>query len=454
MSTLRTNEIKMLDDRGFSNFTFDSVADMQAASQLEVGQKVRTLGYYEPGDGGGNDYEIVAAGTGTGDGGSIIHLDDGVHQARGLFPKGHVWIEQFGANSDVDARPGVQSAVDFKESVGGGFVFAGGGTFEMSALGGQCISIPSGIYLFGSGRNITVFKRSAGAEGHVFNSDNKEDTGYSRITIDGNKEADTQGSLDGFHGIRHSGINGLTIDDVDVRNCIYYGLGLQGSSVSENVRVSRFRAINNGGWSNSGTGMGDGVDIKGSRNVQFSKCTAAGNVQKGFDIRCDGLQMSDCISEDNGGDGFTIRGIADFFGTEIVVDAELNNCTSRNNKASGNGFVVATFGTLSRRGDVIYTGCRAYNNEGHGFRANDNEAAISHSACHSKRNDQSGMRYADTDDVTVSGGQLFDNGGHGFDNGVNDRRHTVVGVAARGNALDQIRAPAGSLALHANNNTN
>ena len=65
MSTVRTNEIKMLDDRGAGSFTFDSVADLQAANQLTVGQKVRTLGYYAPGDGGGNDYEIVAAGTGS-----------------------------------------------------------------------------------------------------------------------------------------------------------------------------------------------------------------------------------------------------------------------------------------------------------------------------------------------------------------------------------------------------
>lgn len=44
--------------------TFDSVAAMKAAPNLKVGMKARTLGYYAAGDGGGCDYEIVAAGTG------------------------------------------------------------------------------------------------------------------------------------------------------------------------------------------------------------------------------------------------------------------------------------------------------------------------------------------------------------------------------------------------------
>ncbi len=60
-----------LDQRGP---VFDTVADMEAAPDITVGIKCRTLGYSAIGDGGGNDYEIVAAGTGTDDGGSFINL--------------------------------------------------------------------------------------------------------------------------------------------------------------------------------------------------------------------------------------------------------------------------------------------------------------------------------------------------------------------------------------------
>ncbi len=53
---------------------FDSVSDMVAAGGLTIGQYVQTLGYERPGDGGAATYEIVAAATGTDDGGSYIDL--------------------------------------------------------------------------------------------------------------------------------------------------------------------------------------------------------------------------------------------------------------------------------------------------------------------------------------------------------------------------------------------
>ena len=80
--------------------TFDSVADMVAATGLSIGDKVQTLGYYSAGDGGGNIYEIVAAGTGTADGGSFIDLTGISGQAKGLFVEGIISAKQFGAVLD------------------------------------------------------------------------------------------------------------------------------------------------------------------------------------------------------------------------------------------------------------------------------------------------------------------------------------------------------------------
>lgn len=76
---------------------FASVADMVADTKLSIGDKVRTLGYYTPGDGGANDYEIVAAGTGVHDGGSYIDLAGSGLQAKGLFPGGASNSLQYGA---------------------------------------------------------------------------------------------------------------------------------------------------------------------------------------------------------------------------------------------------------------------------------------------------------------------------------------------------------------------
>lgn len=77
---------------------FNVVADMLAATNLNVGDIVQTAGYTAKGDGGDNQYEIVAAATGTDDGGSFIDLDP--HQAKGLFPLGSISVRQFGAVLD------------------------------------------------------------------------------------------------------------------------------------------------------------------------------------------------------------------------------------------------------------------------------------------------------------------------------------------------------------------
>lgn len=78
------------------SFVFNSVAEMVSSEKLKIGQSVKTLGYHSLGDGGGNDYEIVAAGTGTDDGGSYIDLSGSGLQAKGLFIKENVSIKQFG----------------------------------------------------------------------------------------------------------------------------------------------------------------------------------------------------------------------------------------------------------------------------------------------------------------------------------------------------------------------
>lgn len=73
------------------------VANMMADTSLSIGDIVRTTGYTTNGDGGDNTYEIVAASTGTDDGGSFIDL--GTFQAKGLFPGGIIHVNQFGADS-------------------------------------------------------------------------------------------------------------------------------------------------------------------------------------------------------------------------------------------------------------------------------------------------------------------------------------------------------------------
>jgi len=111
---------------------FESVADMKADATLIVGQKCRTLGYYSVGDGGGNDYEIVAAATGTDDGGSYIDLSGSGFQAKGLFGS-VVNVKQFGAKGDGIADDTVTISNAFA-----------------SIQSNVIVKIPPGIYLASS----------------------------------------------------------------------------------------------------------------------------------------------------------------------------------------------------------------------------------------------------------------------------------------------------------------
>jgi len=96
---------------------FNTVADMVAATWLQVGMVCKTLGYKTIGDGGGNEYEIVAAATGTHDGGSYIDL--ATHQAKGLFPNGEYAVEQWGAVGDktADDTTSIQACYDYVDTV-------------------------------------------------------------------------------------------------------------------------------------------------------------------------------------------------------------------------------------------------------------------------------------------------------------------------------------------------
>lgn len=140
------NAIQIADDVDFlQNFassvgiarSFDTVALMVAATDLNVGDIVETAGYTTKGDGGDNRYEVVSAASGTVDGGTFIDLD--THQAKGLFPGSRFNVKQFGAFGD-----GV---------IGGGGDVTG--TDDTTAIQntiatGKHITFPTGVFIFSS----------------------------------------------------------------------------------------------------------------------------------------------------------------------------------------------------------------------------------------------------------------------------------------------------------------
>jgi hypothetical protein len=95
-------------------FRFNSVSQMIAETSLVIGDRVAVRGYYQGNDGGGNIFEVVAAGTGTDDGGAFLDLTGSGLQAKGLFPEGHR-LEHWGVVKDGVSNDAakISAAVDW-----------------------------------------------------------------------------------------------------------------------------------------------------------------------------------------------------------------------------------------------------------------------------------------------------------------------------------------------------
>lgn len=144
---------------------FDTVALMAASTTLEIGDFVITAGYTAQGDGGGNSYAIVTAGTGTDDGGSFIDLS--THQAKGIFD-GTVNVRQFGAsgNGVTDDKPAIQAAIDVSQGVRGRAVYLPAGTYGIkSNLDITSDNTRFGLRVYGDGYNASLLTLIAGFSG-------------------------------------------------------------------------------------------------------------------------------------------------------------------------------------------------------------------------------------------------------------------------------------------------
>lgn len=107
-----------------SSRVFASVAAMVAATNLVVGQTVRTAGYYAAGDGGAATYQVTSDGLAV-DGYGEFLLAGGLLRARKA--KGPIYWEQFGARADADiatsdttwtdSQPMMQAAINFAQTV-------------------------------------------------------------------------------------------------------------------------------------------------------------------------------------------------------------------------------------------------------------------------------------------------------------------------------------------------
>lgn len=351
-------------------------------------------------------------------------------------------------NGTDDDRVAAQKAIDVGYALGRPVYFPTG-DYLLSAASGRCLRYYDSSVIYGDGIGKSNFKRKAGAEGHVFDAETGvTDAHLHHITVDGNREAETPGEIAGYHGIRGAGTVRLRVHDCEIKNAIYYGIGLQGN---DNIEVDPLIVdciIHNcGGYSTSGHEFGDGIDMKSSLRAKVQRNRIYECAQKGIDVRgtdyeISGNNVSDCVH-----DGIQVRGrgglSTDITNIGVVSNNHVYGCLD--------GVTVFSDGTVPR-GEVRIIGNRCSGNSGHGIFINDDDqdTIISSNQCSS--NGGAGIR-AVNNGCHVTGNSLLNNGTYGFDNGAQDLKQIVSQNRAAGNATNQIRSPGGSAALHVDNMT-
>lgn len=219
-----------------------TVADMSADAGLQIGNVVRTEGYLASGDFGGAAYKIVAAGTGTPDGGRFIDLAASLLQAQSIPDSDSVNVAQFGAvgNGTVDDSAAIQAAVDAVSNLGGGeleFPLTGGGIYKCNFI------LRPGVSLKGVSRDISLIPNN-NSPVITFQTDaDVARVSIRELTIDGTANQGTFIAQDGIRiapdvGVLHTSI---TIEDCLIKNCgaaaiVAYG---QDPALSEQISLLR-----------------------------------------------------------------------------------------------------------------------------------------------------------------------------------------------------------------------
>lgn len=300
---------------------FSSVAAMVADTTLSVGQIVETTSYYNGLYKGGNKYRIVAAGTGTVDGGSYISLLNGL-QASGIF-EDTINVCQFGAYGDgvADDTAAIQNAINIRTFK----VFLPNGTYKLTAG----VDLQYGTILTGSGErngvnNGSRLYQTANAPALQFALDACKVT-VSDLTIEGTSTGAYQDGIYfpssgsgsrisslwilnmGGHGIHAGGSNTYGIDLVSVKNvkveaCSGYGVKLDLLPGDNGFNNSLFEQVE---CSKNCLG---GFYIDNAGNNVFLKCHAFQNSNPSLSV-CHGfylggsttsIKLDTCWPESNG----------------------------------------------------------------------------------------------------------------------------------------------------------
>lgn len=217
-----------------------SVASMSSDASLQIGNLVMTEGYYAPGDAGTAFYTIVAAATGTHDGGSYIDLSASGLQAKALFSLANFSVAQFGAvgNGVADDTAPIQRALDI-------LAISGGGTLTFPLVAGakyKCnIVLQSNINLEGAARHIELTPATNSPVVTLRPDVDVSRVSFKLITINGLATKGSFGAQDGIRSAPDAGITHSTISMVDclITDCGAAGIALIGGATTGSDKLIR-----------------------------------------------------------------------------------------------------------------------------------------------------------------------------------------------------------------------
>lgn len=389
-SAAMSNEVSRI----FGTADDGTTQSLVSATGLSPGQFVRTEGYSSPGDGGGNDYLIVPAGTGIADGGSFIDLPGSGFQAMALFPNGHR-IDHWGiANSGSDSSSAYQNAINYAISNGIGELKLPGVVTRIQStimLQGGSVTLNGSGSSRSSSQTTEIILDTGSSNGIVFQGCNGG--GIRNCRINGQ-------SLTGGSAVRIEGSSqGIKIDGIRIANS-YNAVTVESSNTT---RISNSDFISFSG--DYGIKF-YGLDLETKSDVlDISKCVInAGSTNT----------TSDCLVHDSYADTLRIRGVTCLYGrrnfwmtnTEIT-DTALPKFVFATNLECERGFEQCIFMHIGR--SAIFTNCyAAISGSGPGCRFDNTFSEITWNAGYVRGNSQYGMLIS-ANDTTVIGSIIGNN---------------------------------------------
>lgn len=296
-----------------------------------------------------------------------------------------------------DSTPAINAAIDYANSLPDGkTIVIPEGMWGIGPSGSfQGIVLKEKVRLLGKGRGVTTLKLLPSANSSVvaFQHDTTLPIELGCMTIDGNKNEQSI-SAGGVHGVRFHGNDDIYVHDLEVKNAVYYGMGVGYTVETEKpVADSRFERLEIYGNGRAADNQGDGFDGKRMRRCSFSDIYVHDNLQRGIDVRGEQNSFDRIYAYNNGATGISARAL----GVQPASISQETYISITNSYAVGNadlGYFIANNEPplTGFKMQVALTNCWATRNGTDGYQIRGTSMQVSLVSCFAEKNTQQGFR--------------------------------------------------------------